>query len=265
MCPYIDTRILLGQNGVQFYAHWGGSETPRESMSNSEGIAQMLNSKYQRYSERLRDLIEEGKAVAKLERPSSVGPYIQDEDKIQAHGWLTKTRNILSAVFGNESIQVRQFEDVLPSGGIKHVEHSYDVYPIIGVLSGALDDLEEGFLINQEFLIADEVFDSILGEAKQLARTGYKDCAAVLARTVLENSLKRLARSEKISEDLRASVINDELRKKGKYSQSQWRYVQAWLDIGNAAAHGKFNEYNSEDVSNLIGGLEKFLATEFRG
>jgi len=67
-----------------------------------------------------------------------------------------------------------------------------------------------------------------------------------------------------IDENQKASVINDELKKRGKYPQSQWRFVQAWLDIGNAAAHGKFDEYKEEDVANLIRDVERFLATEFR-
>jgi len=28
----------------------------------------------------------------------------------------------------------------------------------------------------------------------------------------------------------------------GRFTQPQWRMVQAWLDIGNAAAHGKFDQ-----------------------
>jgi hypothetical protein len=105
---------------------------------------------------------------------------------------------------------------------------------------------------------------SILVQAKQLVQSGYKDCAAVLTRTVLEDALKRLARSEGVDESLKASAINDELKKKGKYPQSQWRFIQAWLDIGNAAAHGKFGEYNEQDVSKLVEGVEQFLATELR-
>ena len=131
-------------------------------------------------------------------------------------------------------------------------------------MSGALDDLEAGYLVGQEFLIAGEVFDSILEQAKALNKKGYKDPSAVLGRVVLEDALKRLAKPEGIEENKRASQINDELRKLGKYPQSQWRFIQAWLDIGNAAAHGKFNEYSEADVEKMIEGIEQFLAVGFR-
>ena len=227
----------------------------------------MLNPKYQRYADRLRSLIEEGEEVAKLAKPSShnteTTPSFQDADNIQLQSWLTKVRNILQTAFGFQSHHFRHFEEILPKNGVGDIYFIYEIYPIVGVLKGALDDLENGYLLGQEFLIAAEVFDSILEQAKQLCKSGYKDPAAVLARVVLEDSLKRLARMEGFDENQKASAINDELKKRGRYSQIQWRMVQAWLDLGNAAAHGKFNDYQSEDVINLISNLENFLAKEF--
>lgn len=224
----------------------------------------MLNFKYKRYAERLHELIEEGKAVAKLERPSSFGNYIQGEDKVLLQAWLTKVSNILEAVFGINSPQYRCFREILPKDGIRFVEHSYDIHPITGVLIGALDDLEKGFLIGQEFLIVGEIFDSILEQARELSKSGYKDPSAVLARVILEDGLKRIARHEGIDDNKKASQINDELKKLGKYPQSQWRFIQAWLDIGNAAAHGKFSEYVEDDVVKMIEGIEQFLVTELK-
>ena len=147
---------------------------------------------------------------------------------------------------------------------MRHVANSYQIYPLIGVLTGALDDLEKGFLVGQEFLVAGEVFDSILEQAKFLNQAGYKDPSAVLVRVVLEDALKRIARDVGVDDSKTSSFINDELKKKGRYPQTQWRFVQVWLDIGNAAAHGKFNEYQSEGVTKLINGVEQFLLSEFR-
>jgi hypothetical protein len=225
----------------------------------------MLNPKYQRYADRLKDLIEEGKDVAKLEHISSSGfRYIQNEDKIPLNAWIMKTNNIVETVFGNQSPHFRTLREVLPKEGIRLIETSNDIYPITGVLAGALDDLEKGFLIGQEFLIAGEVFDSILEQAKDLNKKDYKDPAAVLTRVVLEDAIRRLARREGLDDTQKASQINDNLKKLGIYPQAQWRFIQAWLDIGNAAAHGKFNEYTKDDVTNMIDGVEQFLLTELK-
>ena len=221
----------------------------------------MLNPKYKRYAERIQELIEEGKAVVKLARTSSSFsvPYIQGEDKIILYAWVTKSTNILETVFGDQSPQFRSFQDVLPSGGIRHLHLDYEIHAIIGILIGALDDLEKGYLIGQEYFIAGEIFDSILEQAKNLLKIGYKDPAAVLGRVVIEDALRRIARNEGIDDTFKASKINDELRQNKFYPQAQWRFIQAWLDIGNNAAHGNFDQYDADMVQKMFEGEEQFI------
>jgi hypothetical protein len=232
----------------------------RPLISRNEKERMMLSPKHKRYADRIRELIEEGQGVAGLERPSSVGPFIQD--KVPLYAWLVKVNNILETVFGPQSPHMHHFQELAKDRG--RIAHSYKVNSIVGVLTGALDDLEKGYLLGQEFLVAGEVFDSILEQAKYLNQNGHKDPAAVLARVVLEDALKRIVRGEGLDDNQSASRLNDELRGINKYPKPQWRLIQAWLDIGNAAAHGKFNEYNEGDVKGLIEDIEQFLAVEFR-
>lgn len=226
----------------------------------------MLNPKYKKYADRLQELIEEGDRVAKLEKPSqsSSAKYFHNEEKKQVFSWLTKSRNILETALGAQSPHVRHFDAVIPKYGLDHVNSASEVYRFIGILAGALSDLENGYLLGQEFFIAGELFDTILEQAKHLAKNSYKDPAAVLARVVIEDSLKRIARSEGVDENQKASIINDELKKNGRFSQPQWRFIQGWLDIGNAAAHGKFDQYTQDDVVKMIDDVERFLVNEFR-
>jgi len=225
----------------------------------------MLSIKYQRYVDRLNELVIDGKAIAELEKRSSQGiRFIQGEDKIRLHGWLANLRNIIELVFGRQSPQFRHLEELIPKDGVKNIQVASQVYELVGLLQGSLTDLENGYLLGQEFLIAGEVFDSILEQAKNQFKNGNKDIAAMLARIVLEDSLKRMARSDNIDDNQKSSVINDNLKKIGKYPQAQWRSIQLWLDIGNAASHGKFDDYIKEDVINMIAGIERFLASDFR-
>lgn len=222
----------------------------------------MLSPKYKRIAERLRELADEGRNVARLERPSrNVGSFIQDADKIAAESWLTKVENVIRNAFGEGSAH----HDRLTYHAKGGVSKAYEVFPIVGILEAALDDLNNGFLSSQEFLIASEVFDSLLEQAKHLIEAGYKDPAAVLVRVVLEDTLRRIARSEGLDSTRKASVLNDELRSIGHYSQPQWRLVQAWLDVGNAAAHGDFGAYSHDDVVRLIDDVERFIASELSG
>ena len=223
-----------------------------------------MNPKYQRYANRISELINAGYAVAKLEkrRGRAGSAYIGDEDVVALQAWLVSVRNILEIVFSSDGPQVRHF-DTFTKQGLHLVEHAADLYPIIGVLKGALEDLEKGYLVKQEFLVAGGVLDSVLEEAEQLNKAGYKDAAAVLARVVLEDALRRIAREETIDDDQKtAAFLNDELKKIDRYPQPQWRLIQAWLDIGNCAAHGEFDNYDEDAVETMIQGIEQFLAAE---
>lgn len=127
-----------------------------------------------------------------------------------------------------------------------------------------MDDLQNGFLKGKEFLVAGIVYDSILEEAKYLNENGFKDPAAVLARVVIENALKEIGEDLEINSDQKASEINTALWKLERYNKPRWRQIQSWLDLGNLAAHGKFDEYKSEEVKSTIQGVEEFISNELR-
>ncbi len=218
-----------------------------------------MNPKYQRTADRLRELIDEGEQVANLEQPSEyLGPYIQDYTTL--HAWLVRVENIIRSVFRRESAHAEHLATVMKENPNK----AYEVHKIIGILKGALSDIEGGFLIGQEHLIASGVLDSVLEQTRHLAHNGYKDPAAVLARVVVEDALRRLCREEKLDDSAKTSAMNEALYKKGRYLKPQWRLIQSWLDIGNSASHGKFSEYTEEDVLRIVDDVERFLAQELR-
>ncbi len=178
--------------------------------------------------------------------------------------WITKPKNISLTVFGTESPHSNQFNSVIPVTSSGQQWDTPKIYSIVGVLHGALDDLSNGYLIGREFMIAGEVFDSLLNQSKFYLENDNKDIAAILARIVLEDALKRLARTEGLGDDLNASKINNELKNRERYPQVRWRSIQTWLDVGNSAAHGRFNEFTKEDVASALSGIERFLAFEFQ-
>ena len=125
----------------------------------------MLNPKQRIYSEHLEELAKEGEEIARLEKPSQFGDvYIQDTAKIQLHSWYARVKNVLENVFGKEGAHTQHFYKVSP----EYLQHSHEVYPIVGILQGAKDDLDNGFLTGQEFLIAGDILDSVLAAISQI-------------------------------------------------------------------------------------------------
>lgn len=230
-------------------------------MTDMERTASALPPRLRRLADRMRELIDEGERVAALEKRLESGPsYI--EDKPALHSWLSKVMNIIDSSFGPQSSQSQHLSQLMPNG-VLSVDYSYQVLSIVGLLSGALDDLEKGYLLRREFLIAGELFDSLLEQAIHLNQTGYKIPAAVLGRVVLEDALRRIARREGLESSEKASTINDSLRDAGIYAQPRWRMIQAWLDIGNAAAHGRTSDFAEVDVAKTLEGISAFLADDF--
>ena len=145
------------------------------------------------------------------------------------------------------------------------IKFANKIHKIKGLLDGANEDLENGFLLGQEFIIANEVFDSVLEEAKFfIFEQKNKDIGAILLRIVLEDAIKRIAKKEDLEiENKKVSVLNDELKTNGCFIQTIWRQNQAWLDIGNDAAHGNFDNYNLNQVKTFYQGLVNFLSSYF--
>jgi hypothetical protein len=226
-------------------------------------LGEDVNPRYERAASRLASLIEEGEAVARLEKSSTgaaYDAYIQGRDKIALHAWLTKVENILEMVFGRGGAHFRQYTSLTE----RQPEHSYEVFKLVGLLHGALDDLQAGYLEGQQHLVAGVVFESVLEQAQHLVKAGFKDPAAVLGRVVAEDALRRLAQKHSCDATAKAAAINDAMRDKAVYSKPQWRAVQSWLDIGNAAAHGDFGAYTQEDVERMLGEVGQFAVTAYR-
>lgn len=227
-----------------------------------------MTDKYKKHIQRFKDLIKEFEEEIfpkRISDPKYLGgvSYSYPEDltnKLQA--WLMKCENIIGIVFGQESSQVKRF---LNSRDSAEFDLYQKLYQIKGLLEADLDDLENGFLLGQEFIIANEVFDSVLEEAKFfIYDQKNKDIGAILLRIVLEDSIKRIAKKEGIEiNGKKTSILNDELKSQSYFIQTTWRQNQAWLDIGNKAAHGNFDNYDLNQVENFYQGLVNFLSSNF--
>lgn len=222
----------------------------------------MNGPRVQRAAAHVRALIEEGRTLPALEGMSATsGRYFSGEARVQVQSWLVRVANALDTIFGERSSHCFHFKDYTKSG-FKHIEHGHEILNIVGTLDGALRDLEGGFLIGQEFLLAAEVHDSLLMQAKNLCGLGYCQAAAVMARIVLEDTLRRICAAKGLNSLAGASALNDALKMEKIYSQAEWRRVQSWLDVGNAAAHGKTEDSELPSVERMIDDVSRFVAAQ---
>ena len=58
----------------------------------------------------------------------------------------------------------------------------------------------------------------------------------------------------------KADRLNAELTKASVYTVLDQKQITAWLDLRNKASHGKYDEFNKEQVRLMISGIIEFIA-----
>jgi hypothetical protein len=139
------------------------------------------------------------------------------------------------------------------------------VVALAGVLNSLRDDYGAGYLATVEELIHRDLFADFIEMAEELVAKGYKDPAAVILGSVLEEHLRKLGLRHGVS-DIRADgkpkkadMLNADAVKAGVYEKLDQKQVTAWLDLRNKAAHARYEEYTEAQVELMLQGLRDFL------
>lgn len=131
----------------------------------------------------------------------------------------------------------------------------------LGLLESLKEELDKGFITDLENITSADLFNSIGEQAEVLLEAGYKDASAVYCRVILETSLKKLCDKNEIHYNSKDTInpLAQLLRNEDIINLIEWRQILSWADIGNAAAHGNFIEYNADDVKRMIEGINSFI------
>ncbi len=154
----------------------------------------------------------------------------------------------------------------------KYTQYSHisSVQAGISILGSIKSELENGWLISYKKLISAELFSDFLEMGKYLLDQKFKDAAAVIIGSVLEEHLRFLCNSHSIEITYRsvdnvkpkkADVLNSDLVKAEIYGVLDQKNVTAWLDLRNRAAHGKYDEYNIDQVNLMYQGVLLFITS----
>ena len=139
----------------------------------------------------------------------------------------------------------------------------------LGVLTAIQQQVKNGWIETTRGLVTSEVFADFLEMADHLLEQRYKDAAAVMAGSVLEEHLRQLCISASVPVEettsgrprpRKADTLNADLARANKYSILDQKQVTAWLDLRNKAAHGKYGEFGEQQVALLVAGVRDFIS-----
>lgn len=131
---------------------------------------------------------------------------------------------------------------------------------IMGALKSMKETIDNGYLIKIEDLIFAEAFSNLLDQAEYLFDSGYFLASGVLGRAVLEEKLRNLCDSNKVTFSKSRPTLSDfntELYKNKFYDKIEFKNIDHLSSIGNNAAHNK--PIQKEDVKKLLEGVIEIL------
>jgi hypothetical protein len=212
---------------------------------------------------RLQHLLRQGTVALakKIPEPYGSNYYVSTGE---FNGFKAASLSFIGGIYGTESTYYREFTRAV------HDSYDYCLDSGIAILEAIGEEIRNGWLTSVKQLVTAEVFSDFLEMAEHLLNEGYKDAAAVMIGSVLEEHLRQLCSTYKVDTHTlkgtdkvpkQASLINDDLKKAGAYGPIQVKQVTAWLAIRNSAAHGKYTEYSIEQVTLMYAGIVNFIAT----
>jgi hypothetical protein len=171
--------------------------------------------------------------------------------------WRVKVKTLIVNSCGNESEHYKEF---LKAETPKSYDTNYSMFlRTKAVFHTAHDDYSGGYLNSMKSIVQAEIFDIELDQAKELLNKGYYVAAAVIAGVVIETGLRELCINNNIIVG-KLNKMNDDLAKKGIYNSLIQKQITAIAGIRNSAAHGKIDEFNIDQVKNMINEIENILA-----
>ena len=174
----------------------------------------------------------------------------------------TGGESLILKIAGENSPHYKNFQHIMMS----NEDLGYKIPSCYGVLTILKTELEQGLLGEVEDLVRAEVFTDFLETAEYLLEKGYKDPAAVLVSTVLENGLRRIAGKHDIvvkdKDDI--SSLNTKLGDAKAYSKLDRSQIQTWKKLRDSATHGKYDEYTKPKVDAMLEGVRRFLTEHLR-
>ncbi len=141
-----------------------------------------------------------------------------------------------------------------------------EMLDLAGVVQALRADYRADCLQSFRELLNAQLCSDFLGMAEYILQDeNLKQPAAVLAGGVLEEHLRKLCNKFGIAttangKPKKADTMNSDLRTAGCYGLNEQKQIVAWLGIRNSAAHAKYDEFDEDQVRNMISGLRDFTS-----
>ena len=223
-----------------------------------------------RITAEINDLVDSGQRIHRSVSVSSRA--IGGDELAEVAMWVTRLGHLIQKLYGESSPQFVAYNKAISTQSFYNLHSNYYDHftQVFGVAKAIQHDIQQGLLVDLKTLIRGEVFSDFLEMGEHLLAEGYKDAAAVIIGSVLEDGLRRLCDSaglplEKDSgQPLAMEAMNTQLTKAQAYSKLVQKQITSWAHIRNKAAHGEYSEYTQEQVQMMLLFVQSFSSEYLR-
>lgn len=135
----------------------------------------------------------------------------------------------------------------------------------LGILKSVKQRFESN-LFDIKQMAQSDLFNSEIEAAKELAKKGFLRGAGAIAGVVLEAHLSQICEKRDIKINKKSPSIsdyNEKLKEAEVYETPTWRQIQYLTDLRNLCDHKKEQDPKSDEVTELIKGVDKITKTVF--
>jgi hypothetical protein len=138
-------------------------------------------------------------------------------------------------------------------------------YRLSHALAQLREDYEKGYTRHFEELINASVFSDFLEMSQYLFDENFEIAAAVIAGSVLEEHLRKLAAKHGIaltSAKGRPRSVDElgiDLVKASAFAETRRKIIVGWYGQRTAAAHGNYGDVERDEVGRMIPGIREFI------
>ena len=215
----------------------------------------------------IQNLVNQGKEY--LHKVAYLNSDMGGDELSELASWVIRLGQLIRHLYGENSQHFQSYTSASATGRFYSNLHSNNyahLSQMVGVAKTIKHDLENGLLVNFRAIAQADIFSDFLEMGEYLLQEGYKDAAAVIISSVLENGLRKLAEQNNVAvvtesgKQLTIDPLNAELAKREVYSKLIQKQITSWAHIRNKAAHGEFSEYNREEVQMMLLFVQNFMS-----
>jgi len=215
----------------------------------------------QKFSDRVNSLISlADRTIATTRHPQDFG--ISTVNRELFNELRTSSLSFIKNLYGDSHPYYKDFDKYLLRAEPSETERAR------GILNAIKSEIDNDWLSSMKGLVSADIFSDFLEMAEHLLEEKYEHPAAIMIGSVLEEHLRQLCDKNNIavtenkngkSVPKKADLLNAELAGQGVYNKLDQKNVTAWLDLRNKAAHGKYTEYNIQQVEFMLQAVTEFM------